>query len=447
MSPRSYTRLIWVAVSVCLAGLVWISSGVTPQRANAASEPKLSPAPPKASQDFAAPPKPSQDLAAPSPPPSPNLETFTAEVRSGDSMSTIFQRHGLAARDLHLLVESGQLGKQLAKLYPGYEIEFGRDAERNLVHLEYRPGPWETVKFQRVGDGFEASSRVDEPDAVRRYGHASIEHSLARACQRLGLDDAFAMRLAGIFKWDIDMFLEVRPSDEFHVLYEEQQIDGEFVGFGEILAAEFVNQGRSYKAVRYVDSAGNASYYSPTGRNLRKAFLRAPLEYSRISSNFSRNRLHPLWKRTMPHLGIDYAAPSGTPVKAAGAGVVTARAKSSSRGNYVVIQHGERYQTKYLHLSRFAPGIAHGKRVEQGRVIGYVGATGWATGPHLHYEFLVDGVHTNPSRVSMPPAEPIDAVERDRFDTETSALLASLSSRKKDRQLAYLSPLVSSGEE
>ncbi|MCY3840703.1 MAG: peptidoglycan DD-metalloendopeptidase family protein, partial [Gammaproteobacteria bacterium] len=391
-------------------------------------------------------PKPSPD-PAPSPPPQPSLETFTTEVRSGDNLSTIFQRHGLAARDLHLLVESGQPGKQLAKLYPGHEIEFGRDAERNLVHLEYRPGPWETVKFHRVGDEFEVSTEVNEPDAVRRYAQASIEHSLFRACQRIGLNDAFAQRLADVFKWDIDMFLEVQPNDEFHVLYEEQQLDGEFVEFGDILAAEFVNRGRSYKAVRYVDSAGNASYYSPTGKNLRKTFLRAPLDYSRISSNFSRNRLHPLWKRTMPHLGIDYAAPSGTPVKAAGAGVVSTRSKSSSKGNYIVIQHGERYQTKYLHLSRFAPGIAPGTRVDQGRVIGYVGATGWATGPHLHYEFLVDGIHTNPRRVSMPPAEPIDAAERERFDVSTSALLGSLASHRKDRQLAYVDPSESPGEE
>lgn len=225
VSRRSYTRLIWAAASVALAGLVWVASGVTPQRANAASEPNVSPAPPK----------PSQDLAAPSPPPSPNLETFTAEVQPGDNLSIIFQRHGLAARDLHLLVESGQLGKRLADLHPGYEIEFGRDAELNLVHLEYRPGSWETVKFQRIGDEFEASSKVNEPDAVRRYGHASIDRTLFRACQRLGLDDAFAMRLADIFKWDIDMFLDVRKGDEFHVLYEEQQIDGEFVGFGDIL--------------------------------------------------------------------------------------------------------------------------------------------------------------------------------------------------------------------
>lgn len=437
MSRRFYTRLCWVAVSASLAGLVWIASGVTPQHANAASESSVSPVPPK----------PSQDPIAPSSPPSPSLETFTAEVRPGDNLSTIFHRHGLAARDLHLLVESGQSGKQLAKLYPGYQIEFRRDAERNLVHLQYRPGPWETVKFRRVGDEFEVSTEVNEPDAVRRYAHASIDHSLFRACQRIGLDDAFAMHLADIFKWDIDMFLDIRKGDEFHVLYEEQQLDGEFVDFGDILAAEFVNQGRSYRAVRYVDSGGNASYYSPTGKNLRKTFLRAPLDYSRISSNFSRARLHPLWKRTMPHLGVDYAAPSGTPVKAAGAGVVTVRSKTSSRGNYIVIQHGERYQTRYLHLSRFAPGIEPGKRVDQGRVIGYVGATGWATGPHLHYEFLVDGVHTNPRRVSMPPAEPIDVAERERFEAATSALLGSLASHRKDRQLAYLSPSESPGEE
>lgn len=436
MSQKPHTPLFGALVAfVILAGLVWIESGVAQQRTNAASEPSFSPAPPK----------PSQDLTAPSPPPAPSLETFTAEVQPGESLSTIFRRHGLAARDLHLLVESGQLGKRLANLYPGYKIEFGRDAERNLVHLKYRPGPWETVKFRRVGDEFEGSSKVNEPDAVRTYAHASIDRTLIGACQRLELDDAFAMRLANIFRWDIDMFLDIRKGDEFHVLYEEQHIDGEFVGFGDILAAEFVNQRRSYKAVRYVDSAGNASYYSPTGKNLRKAFLRAPLDYSRISSNFSHSRLHPLWKRNMPHLGIDYAAPSGTPVKAAGAGVVKTRSKSASRGNYIVIQHGERYQTKYLHLSRFAPGIEPGRRVEQGRVIGFVGATGWATGPHLHYEFLVDGRHTNPRKVSMPPAEPIDTDERERFDKMTSALLGSLAGHKKERQLAYLSPLVSAG--
>ena len=437
MSRKSYTHLLGAVVSIVAIGLVWTVSGITQQRANAASEASSEPAPPKSS-----PP-----AVAPSLPPAPNLETFTTQVQPGDNLSLIFQRHGLAARDVHLLVESGPGGKQLENIFPGHEIEFGQDAERNLVHVKYRPGRWKTLEFQRVGDEFELSTKVKEPESVQRYRHASIDHSLFRACQRVGLDDAFARRLEDVFKWDIDMFLDIREGDEFHVLYEEQQLDGDFAGFGDILAAEFVNRERSYKAVRYIDSAGNTSYYNPTGENLRKAFLRAPLAFSRISSNFSRNRLHPLWKRMMPHLGIDYAAPSGTPVKAAGAGVVTTRSKSPSKGNYIVIRHGERYQTKYLHLSRFAPGIAPGTRVDQGRVIGYVGATGWATGPHLHYEFLVDGRHTNPSRVSMPPAKPIDAAERSRFDESTASLLGTLESHKQNRQLAYLSPLLPSGEE
>ena len=438
MSRHSYTHVFLAVIPVLLAGLVWLAGGIAHQRANAAIVSDAGPLPPTST---AAP-------TGPSPPPAPSLETFTTRVQPGDSLSRIFQRHGLPARDLHLLVESGPLGKRLKNIYPGYEIEFGRDAQDNLVHLKYRPGRWETVEFQRVGDEFEGSTKFKEPDSVRRYSHASISHSLFLACLQIELDDAFAMELADIFKWDIDMILDIRKGDEFHVLYEEHQIDGEFVGYGNILAAEFVNQGESYKAVRYVDAVGAASYYSPTGKNLRKAFLRTPLDFSRISSNFNLTRVHPLWKSTMPHLGIDYAAPSGTAVKAAGAGVITKRSRSSSKGNYVVIQHGDRYQTKYLHLSRFARDIEPGKRVEQGQVIGHVGATGWATGPHLHYEFLVDGLHRNPRTVLMPAAEPIDSGERPRFDAFTSPFLATLEDFKTNRQLAYLSPLAPrSGEQ
>ena len=432
MYRKPYAPLLWVFAPVVLAGMVWIASGVAQQRANAASEPIAS----------AAPPKPSRPDAVPSPPPAPSLETFTTRVQPGDSLWTLFERHGFTARDLHLVVESGPLGKQLKNIYPGYEIEFGRDAEHNLIHLKYRPGRWKTVEFQRVGDEFEGSTEVKTPDAVRSYRHASIDHSLFLACRRIGLDDAIAMQLAEIFQWDIDMFLDIRKGDEFHVLYEEHQVDGEFVGFGDILAAEFINRGRSYKAVRYINRVGVPSYYAPSGDNLRKAFLRAPLEFTRISSNFSLKRVHPLWKSTMPHLGIDYAAPTGTPVRAAGAGHVVTRSTSPSKGNYIVIKHGTRYQTKYLHLSRFAPGVEPGRPVEQGQLIGYVGATGWATGPHLHYEFLVDGKHTNPAKVELPSAEPIEALESERFDASTAPLLVALENHKENRQLAYLSPLL-----
>ena len=433
MYRKPYAPLFWAfAPALFLAGLVWVASGLTQQRANAATEASTGDAPQK----------PSHPNALPAPPPAPSLETFTTQVQPGDSLSLIFERHGFTARDLHLVVESGPLGKQLKNIYPGYEIEFGRDAEHNLIHLKYRPGRWKTVEFQRVGDEFEGSTQVKTPDAIESYRHARIDHSLFLACRRIGLDDAFAMRLAEIFRWDIDMFLDIRDGDEFHVLYEEHQIDGEFAGFGDILAAEFINRTKSYKAVRYVDALGVPSYHTPSGDNLRKAFLRAPLKYSRISSNFSMARLHPLWKSTMPHLGIDYAAPSGTPVRAAGDGKVVTRSKTTARGNYIVIQHGERYQTRYLHLSRFARGIEAGRPVVQGQVIGYVGATGWATGPHLHYEFLVDGKHTNPSRVQLPPAEPITALESGRFVASTKPLLVALENYKDNRKLAYLSPLL-----
>ena len=433
MYRKSYTPLFWAfAPALFLVGLVWVASGLIQQRANAASDPNASDIPPK----------PSHPNALPTPPPAPSLETFTTQVQPGDSLSLIFERHGFTARDLHLLVESGPLGKQLKDIYPGYEIEFGRDAEHNLIHLKYRPGRWKTVEFQRVGDEFEGSTEVKTPDAVESYRHATIDHSLFLACRRIGLDDAFAMELAEIFRWDIDMFLDIRKGDEFHVLYEEHQIDGQFADFGDILAAEFINRGKSYKAVRYIDHVGGPRYYTPSGDNLRKAFLRAPLKYSRISSNFSLRRVHPLWNKTMPHLGIDYAAPAGTPVRAAGDGHVVTRSKSPSKGNYLVLQHGERYQTKYLHLSRFARGVEPGSQVEQGQVIGFVGATGWATGPHLHYEFLVDGKHTNPSRIQLPPAEPITADESERFDASTKPLLVALENYKNNRSLAYLSPLL-----
>lgn len=435
VSRKPYAPLLWAVVIVPLAVLGRAGGDGGPEPANAASGPTSGSVP-----------TPAAASVAPPPPPAPSLETFTTRVRPDDNLSNIFQRHGLTARDLQLVVESGPLGQRLKDIYPGHEIEFDRDAERNLVRLKYRPARWETLEFRRVGDEFEGSTEIQSPEPVPSYRHATIDHSLFLACLRVELDEAFAMQLAEVFQWDIDMILDIRKGDEFHVLYEEHQIDGEFAGFGNILAAEFINQGTSYKAVRYVNREGVPSYYGPTGKNLRRAFLRVPLQFTRISSRYSPSRVHPLWKSTMPHLGIDYAAPVGTPVRAAGRGTVVTRAKSPSRGNYIVIRHGERYQTKYLHLSRFAKGIKTGKKVEQGRVIGYVGATGWATGPHLHYEFLVDGKHTNPSKVPLPPAEPVSAAERERFDISATALLAALESHKENRELAYLSPLVRSGE-
>ena len=376
--------------------------------------------------------------APPAPPPAlPTPSGLTAPVKSGDNLAKIFDRHGFDPRDLHLVVNSGPHGKRLAAIRPGHEFDFAADDEGNLQHLRYRPDRVKSLEFRRIGDRFEATETVREPDFDRVYkaGRIHVDQSLFTACKDLGLSDAFAIRLAEVFQWDIDFVHDVRPGDEFHVLYDERRIDGDFIGYGEILAAEFVTRRRTHRAVRYVDADGVASYYAPRGNAMRKRFVRTPLD-ARVSSPFNLNRVHPLWKRVMPHRGIDYAAPPGTAVKATGDGEVTTRSRTRANGNYIVIQHGERYQTKYLHLSRFAASLKQGQKVKQGEVIGYVGATGWATGPHLHYEFLVDGVHKNPSTVGLPDAEPIADALREDFLATTTPLLTDLRSRKDRYEIA-----------
>ena len=420
-----------IVAALCTILLSIALAGRSPnQTANAASVPAAEPPRPAPPAVTSVPPTPPPTLPTPS--------DFTAPVKSGDNLAKIFDRHGFHPRDLHLVLHSGPHGRRLASIMPGHEFDFAADEEGNLQHLTYRPDRLQSLEFRRIGDRFEATETVREPDHERVYraGRIQADQSLFTTCMDLGLSDAFAIRLAELFQWDIDFVHDVRPGNEFHVLYEERRIDGEFIGYGEILAAEFVTRRRSHRAVRYVGVDGVASYYAPEGSTMRKRFVRTPLD-ARVSSPFNLNRVHPLWKRAMPHRGIDYAAPTGTPVKATGDGTVVTRSRTGPNGNYVVIQHGDRYQTKYLHLARFARNLKEGQRVAQGQVIGFVGATGWATGPHLHYEFLVDGVHKNPSTVGLPEAEPIADALRGDFLATTTPLLDDLQARKDSNQIAF----------
>lgn len=371
------------------------------------------------------------------PPPDADQAISSIQVKPGDNLSVIFKRAGIPAREIQRLLASEPLGKRLRNIFPGHGLTFTQAGDGTLVKLAYTPGPLETLEFERQGNNFVGREMVQEPERNTAYKHGTIDHSLFVASQRAGLSDAVTMRLAQIFQWDVDFVLDIRRGDEFHVVYEELYVGDEFVGYGDILAAEFINQGESFRAIRYTDSRGRSDYYNPEGDSMRKAFLRAPVEFSRISSNFNLRRVHPLFKRNIPHRGIDYAAPSGTPVLASGDGRVATASKSQPNGNYVVIQHGEQFTTKYLHLSKFGRGIKSGIKVKQGQVIGYVGATGWATGPHLHYEFLVNGVHQNPRTVQLPDAEPIQGPERLRFTERAEPLLALLENFKQQVQLAY----------
>lgn len=366
----------------------------------------------------------------------PMLTEFVREVKPGDITSRIFTSLGIPQRELKLLERTKPYGPRLAEIHPGHTFTFTINGNNEIIKLTYSPGPLETLAFERAGDGFIGREVQREPEVQSAYKHATIESSLFVASQRAGLDDSLTMRLAQIFQWDIDFVLDIRKGDEFYVLFEERYLDDEFIGYGEILAAEFINQDDSYRAVRYVDDGGRGGFFNPKGHNMRKAFLRAPVEFSRISSNFNLRRKHPLYKRTMPHRGIDYAAPTGTPILASGTGRIQNASKSNANGNYIVVQHGEQFTTKYLHLSRFARGVRKGSRVEQGQIIGYVGSTGWATGPHLHYEFLVNGVHKNPRTVKLPDANPIAGEEITRFNSSTTPYFSLLDDYKQQNQLA-----------
>jgi murein DD-endopeptidase MepM/ murein hydrolase activator NlpD len=262
------------------------------------------------------------------------------------------------------------------------------------------------------------------------------------AGQREQIPAVHIVDMANIFGGVIDFILDPRTGDQFSILYEEQYLDGEFVGKGQILATQFTNQGKKFTAVRYINEEGESGYYSPEGESMRKAFLRNPLDVFRISSNFNPRRRHPISNTIRAHKGTDYAAPTGTPIRATSDGRVTRASRYGSFGNLVIVKHAGGFETKYAHLSRYARGISCGDRVRQGDIIGYVGATGGATGPHLHYEFLVNGVHQNPRTIlnKLPKAVSIDPAEMEHFNQQTAGLLQQFEELNTSRLLTLNQP-------
>ena len=419
-------------VSLCLCGIVV---------AKFASVEAISPIGESAALTAPTSTPPMQQLPAPAFIPAasrqaPNTASRSVQVRPGDNLSLIFNRHGLSQQDLHRLVNTLPLGTRLANILPGHKLGFEISSGNELLSLTYSSGPLEKLRFSRVGDGFDGVEIVAKPTVVQSYKHGVIDHSLFVAGQRAGFTDGMTMKLADIFKWDVDFVLDIRSGDSFHVLFENNYMDGKHIGFGRILAAEFINQGRNHQAVLYANQEGAERYFDLQGNSMHKRFLRAPLKFTRISSNFNLRRKHPLWKRDMPHKGIDYAAPTGTPVLASGDGRVMEARRTRPNGNFIVLRHASNITTKYLHLSKFARGIRPNVKVAQGEVIGYVGATGYATGPHLHYEFLVNGVHQNPRTVTLPNAPAIADAERQRFNATAVPLLASLAQHKQQPTVA-----------
>src|SRR5690606_37885278 len=276
--------------------------------------------------------------------------------------------------------------KAFSRLRAGQQVEFKLGDNGELLGMRSQLNKLETIQIDRDGDSYAFTKDVLEPEISTRFANGSIDSSLFVAAQNAGLSHNLTMQMANIFGYDVDFARDIRQGDTFEVMYEELHVGDRTVGTNNILAARFTNRGKTFTAVRYTDSNGYASYYRADGTSLRKAFIRTPVEFARISSRFNPNRRHPVLNRIRAHNGVDYAAPTGTPIKATGDGRVVHVGRKGGYGNTVVVQHGQRYQTLYAHMSRYASGIRVGSNVSQGQVIGYVGATGLATGPHLHYE-------------------------------------------------------------
>lgn len=362
------------------------------------------------------------------------------EVRSGDNLSAIFKKVGLSDQDLFRVLNSSEEAKILDRLYPGYQLDFMIPEQGQLEQLRVLKSPLEGYLFKRNESGYAVETILKEAQLRPSFKVGTIADSLFMAGQKENIPAVHIMEMANIFGGVIDFILDPRAGDQFSILYEEQYLDGEFIGNGEILATQFTNAGKTYTAVRYIDEEGEVGYYNPEGESMRKAFLRNPLDVFRISSNFNPRRRHPILNTIRAHKGTDYAAPTGTPVRATSDGRVTWAARNGSFGNLIVVKHDGGFETKYAHLSRYA--VRKGDRVRQGEVIGYVGATGGATGPHLHYEFLMSGVHQNPRTVhdKLPKAESIEPAEMDRFRSQTAELLKQFSNLNNSLYLSINQP-------
>ncbi len=363
----------------------------------------------------------------------PPYQTLNLTIGRGDTLDKLFRKHDLDLGHLSEIAKLDEARKRFRRLKPGDQFEITHD-QGELVKMHSNLSLTSALTIERAESGFTAEI-VDRPiEKRKRLAYGSIETSLFESAADAGLSDRVIMNIAGIFAWDVDFVLDIRSGDDYYVQYEEIWQDGEYVTDGEIVAAEFNNNGQTYRAIRFIDDSGRSDYYTPDGLSVRKAFIRAPVDFTRISSNFNPRRRHPILNTIRAHRGVDYAAPRGTPIKAAGDGKVIFRGVKGGYGNTIILQHGGNITTLYAHMSRFA-GARIGSRVRQGQTIGYVGSTGLATANHLHYEYRLNGAHRNPRTVKLPQANPIDQRYRQQFLATVEPILQELENFK-NTQLA-----------
>lgn len=361
---------------------------------------------------------------------SPEFEFKEFTVQKGDNLAKIFKRAGHSAATLHQIVNLNDATKKLTKIHPGDTLQFASNDNKQLAQLRYVLNSTDTLIVSLNADNsYNANIESKELELRSETASGTISRNFWNAAIAAGLNETQIINFADIFGWDIDFANDLRKDDSFSVIYETHYVEGEYIGTGKILAAQFVNQGQVYAAVRHSDD----NFYTPEGRSMRKAFLRAPVNFKYVSSNFNPKRKHPVTGKVKAHRGIDYAAAVGTPVVSSGNGKVIKAGYNKYNGNYVFIEHGSKYVTKYLHLHKRK--VKTGQKVKQGQLIGTVGATGRVTGAHLHYEFLVNGVHRNPKTVKLPKSNPLPNNELAKFKPYAEQMLAMLD-KKRELQLA-----------
>jgi len=365
-------------------------------------------------------------------PPIPSVVTSNQQwrdfkVKSGDSLARIFKRANIKPQQLDELMKSGTAAKTLRKIFPGDIIRVSSDDNGVLQALRYEINHKSYLMVERSNDTLVAKTLSHHIETRQAHASGVIESSLFLAAQDAGISQNVIMELANVFAWDIDFALDIRKGDNFTVLYEELFRNGEKISNGNILAAEFTNNDKIYRAVRYTNpQTNNSEYFTPDGKSMRKAFLRTPINFARISSRFNPNRRHPVLNTIRAHKGVDYAAKTGTPVYSSGDGKVIFKGVKGGYGKTVIIKHGTKYTTLYAHLNSYNRKLRVGSKVKQGQTIAYVGKTGLASGPHLHYEFRVNGVHRNPLTVKLPESSPVPKRYMPDFELTTTPVFAQL---------------------
>ena len=338
------------------------------------------------------------------------------QITKNLTLSEMFSSFGLSHEVTYQVVEASKSVYNLRKLKVGNPFELERDLDGRLLTFRYHVDLNNFLEVFQSEKGYEALLQPFDYERKEHPVSGMIDSSLFLTINRLGEKDQLTLDMAEIFSWDIDFNTEIQRGDFFCLIVEKFSLEGKFVKYGRILAAEFNNSGKIFKAYFFEDPEGERGYYNDSGYSLKRDFLKSPVKFSRISSRFSHRRFHPILKRVRPHLGVDYAAPRGTPVVAAGRGRIRFRGWKGGFGKYIVVKHSNGFTTRYAHLSRFASGLSRGSRVAQGQVIGYVGSTGLSTGPHLDYRVTRNGVFVNPISLKMKPTKPLKSQYRSSFE-------------------------------